>query len=58
MSLLDDCQRYTPDDEEMRALFEAERDVNQEEGSSLKILAAAYVRGYLLPLFCIDMSFI
>ncbi|KAF9044099.1 hypothetical protein BJ165DRAFT_1347476, partial [Panaeolus papilionaceus] len=44
MSLLDDCQRYTPDDEEMRALFEAERDVNQEEGSLLKILAAAFYK--------------
>ncbi|KAF9032434.1 hypothetical protein BJ165DRAFT_1568600 [Panaeolus papilionaceus] len=40
-----ECQGiYHCNDEEMRALFEAERDVNQEEGSSLKILAAAFYK--------------
>ncbi|PPQ86716.1 hypothetical protein CVT24_012477, partial [Panaeolus cyanescens] len=44
MSLLDTCQRYAPDDDEMRDLFEAEREINGVEGSSLEILAAAFYK--------------
>lgn len=43
MMLLDGCKRYKPDNMEMRELFEAEREINLEEGSTMHILAAAYV---------------
>ena len=40
-SLLDGHERYHPDDEQTRALFQAERDVNVRETSSVAIRAAA-----------------
>ena len=43
MTLLDLCERYEPDDDEMRELFEAERDVNAEEASTVQSRAASYV---------------
>ncbi|KAJ7673026.1 hypothetical protein DFH06DRAFT_1467440 [Mycena polygramma] len=39
--LLNGFERYEPDDDEMRELFEAERDVNLRETSSVAIRAAA-----------------
>lgn len=43
MTLLDGCQRYDPDEDEMRQLFEAERDINISENSTVENLAAVYV---------------
>jgi len=43
MSLLDQCGRYKPDDDEMRELFEAERDVNAEEATTVQSRAASCV---------------
>ncbi|KAJ7435763.1 hypothetical protein FB451DRAFT_1062196, partial [Mycena latifolia] len=42
MSLLDGHERYEPDDDEMRELFEAEREVDLRETSSVAIRAAAF----------------
>ena len=42
MDLLDSCKRYIPDDNEMRELFEAERDINLDETATMENLAAAY----------------
>ncbi|KAJ7086972.1 hypothetical protein C8R44DRAFT_900928 [Mycena epipterygia] len=42
VSLLDGHERYEPDDDEMRELFEAEREVNVRETSSVAIRAAAF----------------
>lgn len=41
MGLLDGCERYDPDDEDMRELFEAERNVNLKETASVQLRAAA-----------------
>ncbi|KAJ7491316.1 hypothetical protein B0H11DRAFT_1911939 [Mycena galericulata] len=43
-SLLDGHERYEPDDEQMRELFDAERDVNVRETSSMAIRAAAFYK--------------
>lgn len=40
-SLLDDHERYEPDEDDMRELFEAERAVNVRETSSVALRAAA-----------------
>ncbi|KAJ7119239.1 hypothetical protein C8R43DRAFT_1152428 [Mycena crocata] len=42
MSLLEGHERYEPDEEDMRELFEAERTVNVRETSSVAIRAAAF----------------
>ncbi|KAJ7120131.1 hypothetical protein C8R44DRAFT_877592 [Mycena epipterygia] len=44
VSLLDGHERYEPDDDEMRELFEAEREVNVRETSSVAIRAAAFYK--------------
>ncbi|KAJ6474737.1 hypothetical protein DFH09DRAFT_1343071 [Mycena vulgaris] len=44
MSLLDGHERYEADDDEMRELFEAEREVNVRETSSVAIQAAAFYK--------------
>ncbi|KAJ7142783.1 hypothetical protein C8R44DRAFT_726114 [Mycena epipterygia] len=44
ISLLENHERYEPDDEEMRELFEAERVVNVRETSSVAIRAAAFYK--------------
>ncbi|KAJ6466503.1 hypothetical protein DFH09DRAFT_1381711 [Mycena vulgaris] len=47
-SLLDGHERYHPDDEETRALFQAEREVNVRETSSVAMRAAAFYKELLL----------
>ncbi|KAJ3491080.1 hypothetical protein NLJ89_g11374 [Agrocybe chaxingu] len=42
MTLLDGCERYAPDDDEMRDLFEAEREVNIQNTATLQQAAAAF----------------
>ena len=49
MTLLEGCERYEPDDEEMRELWEAEREVNVQETSSANLRAAAYVCVLMFP---------
>ncbi|PPQ70451.1 hypothetical protein CVT24_013272 [Panaeolus cyanescens] len=44
MTLLDTCRRYEPDDDEMRELFEADRVVNDKEGSSIELNTAAFYK--------------
>lgn len=43
MSLLNGCKQFVPDDNEMHALFQAERSVNVDEAATLEAVAAAYV---------------
>jgi hypothetical protein len=47
MSLLDQCERYEPDDDEMKELFEAERDVNAEEATTVQSRAASWVSFFI-----------
>ncbi|KAF9472149.1 hypothetical protein BDN70DRAFT_938396 [Pholiota conissans] len=42
MSLLNSCERYVPDDDEMKRLFDAEREINQLESSTIYQAAAAF----------------
>ncbi|KAJ7615487.1 hypothetical protein FB45DRAFT_757736 [Roridomyces roridus] len=49
-TLLDGHERYEPDEDDMRELFEAERDVNVRETSSVGMRAAAfYARMHRIP---------
>lgn len=41
MSLLDGHQRYAPDEEEMKNIFGAERDINVEETETVQKRAAS-----------------
>ncbi|PPR05947.1 hypothetical protein CVT24_004653 [Panaeolus cyanescens] len=44
MSLVDQCHRYAPDDDEMRDLFDAEREINIQETSSIENRVAAFYK--------------
>ena len=54
MSLLDQCECYEPDDDEMKELFEAERDVNAKEATTVQSRAASWVFRSLL--FFVQLS--
>ncbi|KAF8186408.1 hypothetical protein BJ912DRAFT_819653, partial [Pholiota molesta] len=44
LSLIDSCERYAPDDSEMKQLFEAEREINLLETSTVHQAAAAFYK--------------
>lgn len=41
MALLDGCERYEPNDDEMKKLFDTEREINVDETSDTRMRAAA-----------------
>lgn len=56
MTLLNRCKRHAPNNEEMHALFQAERSVNADEALTLEAVAAAYVCLFILSIIFLTYS--